>query len=59
MTDRGNVVQTPLAYHPKTLLYDIACFGGLPQFKHACVENYFDVEISKSGLEWSFFYILT
>ena len=37
ITDMGNVVQTPLAYHPKNLLYDIDYFSGLPGFQHACI----------------------
>ena len=36
-TDMGNVVQTPLAYHPKNLLYDINFFSGLSGFQQACI----------------------
>ena len=39
VTDKGNVVQTPLAYHPKNLLYDIAFFSGLPGYQQACVKH--------------------
>ena len=37
ISDMGNVVQTPLAYHPKNLLYDINYFSGLPGFQQACI----------------------
>ena len=37
ITDMGNVVQTPLAYHPKNLLYDTNYFSGLPGFEKACI----------------------
>ena len=39
ITDMGNVVQTPLAYHPKSLLYDINYFSGLPGFQQACITH--------------------
>ena len=35
----GNVVQTPLAYHPKNLLYDIDFFSGLSGFQQASVTH--------------------
>ncbi len=38
-TPRGAVVQTPLAYHPKNLLYDISYFGAFQQFLAACQTN--------------------
>ena len=38
-TLRGSVVQTPLAYHPKHLLYDISYFGTFQQFLASCQAN--------------------
>ena len=39
-TDKGSVVQTPLAYHPRNLLYDTTYFGGPSGFRKACVANH-------------------
>ena len=33
VTERGSVVQSPLAYHPKNLLYDISFFGKEPELQ--------------------------
>ena len=45
-SDRGSVVQAPLAYHPKNLLYDISFFASSPEkvdgwdrFSEACLAN--------------------
>ena len=38
-TARGAVVQTPLAYHPKNLLYDVSYFGTFDLFLEACQSN--------------------
>ena len=38
-TPRGSVVQTPLAYHPKHLLYDISYFGTFQHFVNSCQQN--------------------
>ena len=38
-TLRGSVVQAPLAYHPKHLLYDISYFGTFQQFLASCQAN--------------------
>ena len=38
-TSRGSVVQTPLAYHPKHLLYDISYFGTFQNFINSCQQN--------------------
>ena len=38
-TPRGSVVQTPLAYHPKNLLYDLSYFGSLELLLTACQAN--------------------
>ena len=38
-TLRGSVVQTPLAYHPKHLLYDTSYFGTFQQFLTSCQQN--------------------
>ena len=38
-TLRGSVVQTPLAYHPKHLLYDVSYFGTFQHFLSACQAN--------------------
>ena len=38
-TSKGDVVQSPLAYHPKNLLYDIAFFGSWESFCAACLSN--------------------
>lgn len=38
-TDKGSVVQTPLAYHPRNLLYDTTYFGGPTEFRTACISN--------------------
>ena len=38
-TSKGDVVQSPLAYHPKNLLYDISFFGSWELFCDACHAN--------------------
>ena len=38
-TSKGDVVQSPLAYHPKNLLYDISFFGSWESFCDACHAN--------------------
>ena len=38
-TSKGDVVQSPLAYHPKNLLYDISFFGSWESFCTACHSN--------------------
>ena len=38
-TSKGDVVQSPLAYHPKNLLYDISYFGSWASFCSACHSN--------------------
>ena len=38
-TSKGDVVQSPLAYHPKNLLYDISYFGSWESFCLACHSN--------------------
>lgn len=39
LTDRGSVVQSPLAYHPKNLLYDVSFFGTQLDFQNALTSN--------------------
>lgn len=39
-TDKGSVVQSPLAYHPRNLLYDTTFFGGPTEFRAACMSNH-------------------
>ena len=39
VTDRGSVVQSPLAYHPKNLLYDTSFFGTKNDFQIALTQN--------------------
>ncbi len=38
-TSKGDVVQSPLAYHPKNLIYDISFFGSWDSFCDACHSN--------------------
>ena len=38
-TPKGAVVQTPLAYHPKNLLYDSTYFGSWDRFCESCLSN--------------------
>ena len=39
LTDRGSVVQSPLAYHPKNLPYDVSYFGTQSEFQTALTSN--------------------
>ena len=40
VTERGSVIQSPLAYHPKHLLFDTGYFDSYENFQQACLTNH-------------------